>query len=103
MSKDQAIGGLIFAVCVVLIVGYVAGIFFYDPYIKSVITLGSESTVRYWLVAIPVLIAFVAVLGIGAWIGWTMATTSPPKPIEENQPEETEEAEKQRELKQSQR
>ena len=26
---------------------------------------------------------FVAILAIGAWIGWTMATTPPPKPIEE--------------------
>jgi predicted DNA-binding transcriptional regulator len=30
-----------------------------------------------------VAIAFVAILAIGAWIGWTMATTPPPKPIEE--------------------
>jgi predicted DNA-binding transcriptional regulator len=30
-----------------------------------------------------VLVAFVAILAIGAWIGWTMATTPPPKPIEE--------------------
>jgi hypothetical protein len=30
-----------------------------------------------------VFIAFVAIMGIGAWIGWTMATTPPPKPIEE--------------------
>ena len=34
-------------------------------------------------VAIPVLIAFIAVMAIGAWMGWTMATTPPPKPIEE--------------------
>ena len=39
--------------------------------------------VRYRLIAIPVLVAFVAILFIGAWIGWTMATTPPPKPIEE--------------------
>ncbi|HUT16971.1 MAG TPA: hypothetical protein VMW84_01585, partial [Acidobacteriota bacterium] len=32
---------------------------------------------------VPVFVAFVAVLFIGAWIGWTMATTPPPKPIEE--------------------
>ena len=25
----------------------------------------------------------IAILAIGAWIGWTMATTPPPKPIEE--------------------
>ena len=83
MSKDQAIGGFIFAVCVVLAVGYVAGILFYDPYLKSVVNIGSGSDVRYWLVALPVLLAFVAVLAIGAWIGWTMATTPPPKPLEE--------------------
>ena len=38
---------------------------------------------QFWLIAIPVFIAFVAILFIGAWIGWTMATTPPPKPIEE--------------------
>jgi len=93
VSKDQAIGGLIFIVCVVLIIGYIIGLFFYDPYIKSWLNIGSESVVRYWLVAIPVLIAFVAVLGIGAWIGWTMATTPPPKPIEELETEEKKEEE----------
>ncbi|HKZ93599.1 MAG TPA: transcriptional regulator [Candidatus Bathyarchaeia archaeon] len=94
MSKDQAIGGLIFIVCVVLIIGYIAGMFFYDPYIKkNLIDLGGLD-VRYWLVATPVLIAFVAVLGIGAWIGWTMATTPPPKPIEEIEAEEKKEEEK---------
>jgi len=94
MSKDQAIGGLIFIACVVLIIGYIAGMFLYDPYIKNVINVGSLAGVRYWLVAIPVLIAFVAVLGIGAWIGWTMATTPPPKPIEEIEAEEKKEEEK---------
>jgi predicted DNA-binding transcriptional regulator len=29
------------------------------------------------------LVAFIAILGIGGWIGWTMATTPPPKPIED--------------------
>ena len=50
--------------------------------------------VRYWFVAVPVLIAFIAILGIGAWIGWTMATTPPPKPIEEIEAEEKKEEEK---------
>jgi predicted DNA-binding transcriptional regulator len=43
----------------------------------------SENTFRLWVVTIPVFIAFVAIMFIGAWIGWTMATTPPPKPIEE--------------------
>jgi len=41
-----------------------------------------------WLVGVPVYMALVAVLVIGAWIGWTMATTPPPKPIEEIETEE---------------
>ena|SRR3990170_6993785 len=95
MSKDQAIGGLIFIVCVVVIIGYIVGMFFY-PFIKPVIYLGDEAFVQKWLVAIPVLVAFVAVLAIGAWIGWTMATTPPPKPIEEIEAEEKKEEEKEK-------
>jgi predicted DNA-binding transcriptional regulator len=82
MSKDQAIGGAIFVVCLLVAVLYIAGMFFY-PTIRSYVNIGTEENVRYWLVAVPVLVAFVAVLFIGAWIGWTMATTPPPKPIEE--------------------
>jgi predicted DNA-binding transcriptional regulator len=46
------------------------------------------------VVAIPVFVGFVAILGIGAWIGWTMATTPSPKPIEEMASEEEEGKEK---------
>ena len=42
-------------------------------------------TIEFWLVAIPVFIAF---MGIGTWIGWTIATTPPPIPIEEIEKEE---------------
>jgi len=83
VSKDQAIGGVIALVCVVVAVLYVVGLFFYDTLIQPVLNIGSLEAVRYWLIAVPVLIAFVAILAIGAWIGWTMATTPPPKPIEE--------------------
>jgi predicted DNA-binding transcriptional regulator len=78
---------------VILIIGYVVGLLFY-PSIRSTINLGTVDDVRFWLVAIPVLVAFVAVLGIGAWIGWTMATTPPPKPIEEIEAEEKKEEKK---------
>jgi len=40
-------------------------------------------SVFIWLIAIPVIVAFSVVLIIGAWIGFTMATTPPPAPIEE--------------------
>lgn len=83
MSKDRAIGTAIVAVCIIVMAGYIGGLFFYDPYIKSVINLGPAANVQYWLIAAPVFIAFIALLAIGAWIGYTMATTPAPKPIEE--------------------
>jgi len=101
VSKDQTIGGLIFLVCIVIIIGYIATLFFPVEIARMLgwkILAANELTFKYhaiaWLVAIPVLIALVAVLGIGAWIGWTMATTPPPKPIEEIEAEEKKEEEK---------
>jgi len=92
-SKDQAIGGIIFIVCIVIIIGYLVALFG-AQWIVDTFKIGSVSGIRYWLSEIPVLIAVVAVLGIGAWIGWTMATTPPPKPIEEIEEEEKKEEEK---------
>jgi hypothetical protein len=89
VSKDQAIGWLIFLVCAVVIVGYIVALLGYDPIVKPILNLGDYEEVRFWLVAVPVLIAFVAVLAIGAWIGWTMGTTPPPRPIEEIESEST--------------
>jgi len=77
VTKDQGIGWLIFIICAITAISYSVALFI--PALESI---------RLWLVATPVLIAFIAILGIGAWIGWTMATTPPPKPIEEIQPEE---------------
>ena len=86
MSKDQAIGGAILVVCVLVAVFYVVTLF-YPSWLTvfgvSEAAVEWQGTVQYWLVAVPVFIAFVAILLIGAWIGWTMATTPPPKPIEE--------------------
>jgi len=97
VSKDQAIGWLIFLVCVVVAVGYVVALFF-PEFIFNTLLGGDWSRaqlirVEFWLVAVPVFVAFVAVLAIGSWIGWTMATTPPPKPIEEFEVEEKEEKE----------
>jgi hypothetical protein len=86
MSKDQAIGGAIFLVCLLVAVGYIVTLFVPTIFVDSLDYVGLNTTVedvKFWIVAIPVFIAFIAVLFIGAWIGWTMATTPPPKPIEE--------------------
>ena len=83
MSKDQAIGGAILTVCVVVAILYLLALFGYQQLIQPWLNIGSTADVRFWLIAVPVFIAFIAILAIGAWIGYTMATTPPPKPIEE--------------------
>jgi predicted DNA-binding transcriptional regulator len=85
MGKDQTIGILVFAVCIIVIVAYGWLVFLTD-----------------WSILVLKLTGFVAIggiLGIGSWIGWTMATTPPPKPLEElgmenSESEEEEESEK---------
>jgi hypothetical protein len=76
VSKDQTIGGIIFVVCLLVGILYTVGLFYFGN------PLGGWA-IEFWLIAIPVFLAFIAIMGIGAWIGWTMATTPPPKPIEE--------------------
>jgi len=77
VSKDQGIGWLIFIICAVTAISY-----------SIALVIPALESIRLWLIAAPVLIAFVAILAIGAWIGWTMATIPPPKPIQEIQPQE---------------
>jgi formate hydrogenlyase subunit 3/multisubunit Na+/H+ antiporter MnhD subunit len=92
VSKDQAIGGAILTVCTLVAVVYTIVIFgttwlYKIPKIGSWLLnnphLYNEVNLRIWAVVIPVFIAFIAIMVIGAWIGYTMATTPPPKPIEE--------------------
>ncbi len=69
MSRDQVIGALILVASVIGIIVYGWILFFTE-----------------WAILLLQLTGFVAVaavLGILAWIGYTLATTPPPKPIEE--------------------
>jgi ABC-type dipeptide/oligopeptide/nickel transport system permease component len=93
VSKDQAIGGVIFLVCIIIAIGYTAGLFYFGYFLQD----KSSWPIAQWLIAIPVFLAFVLILGIGAWIGWTMATTPPPKPIEELETEKEEKKEERKE------
>ena len=77
VSKDQGIGGAILIVCVIVAIGYL--ILVVDPGLFNL----NATNVRLDAVLVLVSIAFIAILAIGAWIGWTMATTPLPKPIEE--------------------
>lgn len=69
MSRDQIVGYLLLTVSVVVIVAYGWLVFMTD----------------YALLILQItgFIAVAGVFGILAWIGYTLATTPPPKPIEE--------------------
>jgi len=83
VSKDQAIGGVICLVCVLVAVGYTILVVVPGEVANFLSLNTSGDSIRLIAVLVPVLVAFIAILAIGAWIGWTMATTPPPKPIEE--------------------
>jgi len=73
------IGGAILAVCVIVAVGFVVLVAF-----PGQLGMGLNAVeVRLDAVLVLVSIAFIAILSIGAWIGLTMASTPPPKPIQE--------------------
>jgi len=79
VSRDQAIGAA-------LMVGSLAGIAIYGWLLTS----------PYYLLILQItaFVAVAGVLGILAWIGYTLATTPPPKPIEEIEKEIEEELKK---------
>ncbi len=79
MTRDQAIGAA-------LMVGSIAGIAIYGWLLISPF---SELIIK-----LTAFVAVAGVLGILAWIGYTLATTPPPKPIEEIEKEIEEELRK---------
>ena len=66
MSRDRMMGGLILA-------GGIVGIVVYGWLLLSYSVL---------VLQVTAFLAVAAMLGISAWIGWTMATTPPPAPLE---------------------
>ena len=66
MNKDQGIGALI-------LVGSIGGVAVYAWLIYAFTVV---------VLQITAFVAVAGILGIAAWIGWTMATTPPPAPFE---------------------
>jgi len=102
MAKDKAYGGIIFLVSILILLGYSYWAIIL-PIFPGLLTtwipfLTAENSI--WAIRIPVYIAVLVILLIAAWIGWTMATTPAPAPIdaedfeEEFEMEETEKTEK---------
>ncbi len=83
MSKDQAFGAVMLLVSVSVVVLY-AWILFFTRY--DLILLKASA-----------LAAVIVIFGILGWIGYTLATSSPPRPMEEIEKELEEEVKKTRE------
>jgi predicted DNA-binding transcriptional regulator len=66
MNKDQGIGAVILVASIIGVIVYAWLLYAY-----AIVVL-----------QITAFIAVAAVLVIAAWIGWTMATTPPPAPLE---------------------
>ena len=66
MNKDQGIGALI-------LVGSIGGVAVYAWLIYAFTVV---------VLQITAFVAVAGILGIAAWIGWTMATTPPPASLE---------------------
>ncbi|MEM2153013.1 MAG: transcriptional regulator [Nitrososphaerota archaeon] len=80
MSRDQLFGALLVAVSIIVIIIY-AWILFFTQW-------------SMLLMQVTLMVAVAGVLGILAWIGYTLATTPPPKPIEKIEEELEEELKK---------
>ncbi|NHJ87153.1 MAG: hypothetical protein FK734_16940 [Asgard group archaeon] len=97
MKKDKIFGYLIAAISVIVLIGWMTftswGIAVWnasDPFINNRLTIV--------LLAVPVMLGMFIVFAIATWIGWTMARTPPPTPIDledfESLEEETEKTNK---------
>ncbi|MEM0441229.1 MAG: hypothetical protein QXF45_04015 [Candidatus Caldarchaeum sp.] len=83
MAKDQTLGAL-------LLIASIAGIILYGWAVFLPPILGLDIIV----IKLTGFIAVAGILGIIAWIGYTLATTPPPKPLEEIEKELNEELKK---------
>jgi predicted DNA-binding transcriptional regulator len=80
LNRDQGIGWTLALISVIVIILYGYGVF--------------ATTYDILLLKLTGFIAVAGVFGILAWIGYTLATTPPPKPIEEIEKELEEELKK---------
>jgi len=83
VGRDQAIGACLLVVSVVVIAVYIWLVFF--PPVEGVDII---------VLKITGAAAIAAIFGVIGWVGYTLATTPPPKPIEEIERELEEELKK---------
>lgn len=87
--SDRSLGALIILFSLIFMCGYFVWAFpwIFGESIQSLIGPVSE-----WAFKLPVVVAVYAILVIVLWIGYTMATTPPPMPLERPLEIEREEA-----------
>ncbi|MGD2200826.1 MAG: transcriptional regulator [Candidatus Bathyarchaeota archaeon] len=76
---DKSLGTLIVVVSIVVMIGYFAWAF--APYLGAVSDWITPQMTE-WAYRLPVILAVYVMLLIVLWIGYTMATTPPPIPLE---------------------
>jgi len=78
--NDKSLGSLIVGISVVIMVGYFVWAF--SPLLGPAVTNWISPEMSEWAYRLPVILAVYLMLLIVAWIGYTMATTPPPIPLE---------------------
>jgi predicted DNA-binding transcriptional regulator len=73
MARDRAIGAA-------LVVGAVVGVFVYGFLLFY--PFGANSKIALYTLEVTAFVAVVGILAILGWIGYVMATTPPPVPLE---------------------
>lgn len=69
-------GALLFLISIIIMIGYF-WLLFFAP--EDAVFLGKQA--NEWAIIIPVIIIVYAVLLVIAWIGWALASTAPPLPV----------------------
>jgi len=88
--SDKGLGALIVMFSLIFMFGYF--IWAFAPFLGPAITAWITPELSEWAFKLPVVVAVYAILVIILWIGYTMATTPPPMPLERPLEIEREEA-----------
>lgn len=78
--NDKSLGSLIVGISVLIMGGYFVWAF--APLLGPAVTNLISPEMSEWAFRLPVILAVYMMLLIVAWIGYTMATTPPPIPLE---------------------
>ncbi len=78
--NDKSLGSMIVGVSIIAMIVYF--IWAFAPFLGSAVTNWISPEISEWAYRLPVILAVYLILLIVLWIGYTMATTPPPIPLE---------------------